>query len=65
MFTNIKVYDIINCKIKKGGSQTMTKNKRLNPLDKGTPWNTSKCKKYDLKPDVVLNGGVCIDYSKE
>ena len=33
--------------------------------DKGMPCNTSKCKKYDLKPDEVLNGGDCIDYSKE
>lgn len=33
--------------------------------DQGMPCNTSKCAKYEVKPDEVLDGGECIEYEKE
>ena len=33
--------------------------------DEGMPCNTSKCAKYEVKPDEVLDGGECIEYNKE
>lgn len=30
--------------------------------DTNIPANTSKCEKYDLKPDEVLDGGKCIEF---
>ena len=30
--------------------------------DTDMPCNTSKCKKFDIKPDEVLSGGECIEY---
>lgn len=33
--------------------------------DKGMPCNTSKCAKYKVKPDEVLDGGECNEYNKE
>ena len=32
--------------------------------DEGMPCNTSKCAKYEVKPDEVLDGGECIEYDK-
>ena len=29
------------------------------------PANTSKCEKYDLKPDKVLDGGKCEEFDAE
>lgn len=33
--------------------------------DKEIPGNTSRCAKYKIKPDKVLDGGECIEYDKE
>lgn len=33
--------------------------------DADMPCNTSKCQAYAIKPDKVLDGGVCIEYRKE
>ena len=33
--------------------------------DEEMPSNTSKCAKYEVKPDEVLDGGECIEYDKE
>ena len=33
--------------------------------DKGMTCNTSKCAKYKMKPDEVLDGGKCNEYDKE
>ena len=33
--------------------------------DTNIPANTSKCEKYDLKPDEVLDGGKCIVFDAE
>lgn len=33
--------------------------------DEEMPSNTSKCVKYEIKPDEVLDGGECIKYDKE
>lgn len=34
--------------------------------DAGLPCNTSKCEKYqDIKPNEVLDGGECDEYTKE
>lgn len=33
--------------------------------DTNIPANTSKCEKYDLKPDEVLDGGKCIEFDAE
>lgn len=33
--------------------------------DEGMPCNTSKCAKYEVKPDKVLDGGECDEYIKE
>ena len=33
--------------------------------DTNVPANTSKCEKYDLKPDEVLDGGKCIEFDTE
>lgn len=33
--------------------------------DEVIPGNTSKCTKYKIKPDEVLDGGKCIKYEKE
>ena len=33
--------------------------------DKEIPSNTSRCAKYEVKPDEVLDGGKCIEYNKE
>ena len=33
--------------------------------DKDMPCNTSKCAKYEIKPDDVLDGGSCIEYEKD
>lgn len=33
--------------------------------DKDMPCNTSKCAKFEIKPDEVLDGGECIEYDKE
>ena len=33
--------------------------------DKDMPCNTSKCKKFEIKPDEVLDGGKCNEYEKD
>lgn len=33
--------------------------------DKDTPCNTSKCAKFEIKPDEVLDGGECIEYDRK
>lgn len=33
--------------------------------DTNIPANTSKCEKYDLKPDEVLDGGKCTEFDAE
>lgn len=33
--------------------------------DKNMPCNTSKCKKFEIKPDEVLDGGKCNEYEKD
>lgn len=33
--------------------------------DEGMPCNTSKCAKYEVKPDEVLDGGECNEYEKD
>lgn len=33
--------------------------------DEGMPCNTSKCAKYEVKPDKVFDGGECDEYIKE
>lgn len=33
--------------------------------DEGMPCNTSKCAKYEVKPDKVLDGGECDEHIKE
>lgn len=33
--------------------------------DKGIPSNTSKCAKYERKPNEVFDRGECIKYDKE
>ena len=33
--------------------------------DTELPCNTSKCKVFDMKPDEVLSGGDCDEYSEE
>lgn len=33
--------------------------------DNEFPCNTSKCEVYEVKPDEVLDGGSCNEYSKE
>lgn len=33
--------------------------------DKDMPCNTSKCVKFEIKPDEVLDGGECIEYDRK
>ena len=33
--------------------------------DKDMPCNTSKCTKFEIKPDEVLDGGECIEYDRK
>lgn len=33
--------------------------------DEEMPCNTSKCAKFEVKPDEVLDGGDCTEYDKE
>lgn len=33
--------------------------------DKSMPCNTSKCVKFEIKPDEVLDGGECIEYDRK
>ena len=33
--------------------------------DEDMPCNTSRCAKYEVKPDEVLDGGECNEYEKD